>query len=273
MDVRVVIVENGSRSADTPAAPAPPLPENRGFAGGMNAGIERLLSDGCDRILLLNNDAVLEPGCLRLLAEALEDSRLGAVGPTLLRAQDGRVESRGLSVDWRWGRVRMEGHGAADDGGAGLVSVEALSGAAIMLTRGALERVGGLDADYFFSFEDVDWCVRARRAGLGLAVVLGARARHAGSATIGRGSPERAYYATRNHLRAAEKLEPLTGGRLWLRRAAILALNLAHALGQSETGRLRACAAVLDGFRDARRGRFGPRPRVIPNAATGDTHG
>ena len=101
--------------------------------------------------------------------------------------------------------------------------------------------------------------LRARKAGYGLAVVLGARARHVGSQTIGRASPERLYYAARNHLRAADKLEPLGGARRWLRRWAILALNLGHALRQRDTGRLLACRAVLEGSRAARRGRLGPR--------------
>ena len=90
LDVRVLIVENG---ADV-AAHDPDrlrLPENRGFAGGMNAGLEALLGEGCERILLLNNDAVLDPGCLQRLARALDDPGLGAVGPVILRAADGHV--------------------------------------------------------------------------------------------------------------------------------------------------------------------------------------
>jgi GT2 family glycosyltransferase len=128
-----------------------------------------------------------------------------------------------------------------------------------MMSRAALERVGLLDEDYFFSFEEIDWCDRARKAGYGLAVVLAARARHVGSQTIGRTSPERLYYAARNHLRAAEKLEPLSGARRWMRQGAILGLNLAYALKQREMARFRACRAVIEGFRDARRARFGAR--------------
>jgi GT2 family glycosyltransferase len=258
LGARVLIVENGARGAATSGGDRLRLPENRGFAGGINAGLERLRSEGCDRILLLNSDATLEPECLRLLAEALDDPRLAAVGPVILRAADGRVESRGLSVDLRGGRVRMEGHGEIPGDRTGLAPADALSGAAMMLSGAAVDRVGLLDEDYFFSFEEIDWCVRARRAGLGLAVVLGARARHVGSQTIGRGSPDRLYYAARNHIRVAEKLEGMRGLRRWMRRCAILGRNVGHALTQRDLARLRACRAVLQGFRDARRGRFGP---------------
>jgi len=261
-DVRVLIVENGAsgRGAGAREAGMPRLSlrDNLGFAGGMNAGIAQLLAEGCDRVLLLNNDAVLEPGCLSLLVAALEDPSVGAVGPLILRADDGRVESRGLRVDLRQGQVRLEGAGTAADEGAP-ASVDALSGAVLMTTATAFGRVGPLDPEYFFSFEDVDWCVRARRAGFELLVVPAARARHVGSLTIGRRSPGRLYFAARNHLRCAEKLVPLSGLSRWRRRMAILARNLAFALRQRDVARVRACRAVIDGYRDARAGRLGHR--------------
>jgi GT2 family glycosyltransferase len=260
-DVRVLIVENAAAAGsarDEAGVPRLRLRDNLGFAGGMNAGLRQLLDEGCDRLLLLNNDAVLEPGCLSLLVAALEDPAVGAVGPLILSAEDGRVESRGLRVDLRHGRVRLEGAGTATDEGAP-APVDALSGAVLMTTATALDRVGLLDAEFFFSFEDVDWCVRARRAGLELLVVTAARARHAGSRTIGRDSPDRLYFAARNHLRCAEKLLPLAGLAHWRRRAAILARNLAFALRQRDVARGPACRAVLDGYADARAGRLGPR--------------
>jgi GT2 family glycosyltransferase len=119
--------------------------------------------------------------------------------------------------------------------------------------------VGPLDEEYFHSFEDADWCGRARAAGFVLAVVRGARARHGGGRTLGSRSADRLYYAARNHLRAAERLAPLRGTRRWLRRAAIVSLNVAHALRQGTVPRLHAVHAVIIGSRDFARGRFGPR--------------
>jgi GT2 family glycosyltransferase len=266
-DVRVLVVENGA-PADAPSdADHLRLAGNRGFGAGMNAGLRQLLGEGCDRMLLLNNDAVLEPGCLHRLAVALEDPRLAAVGPVIVREADGRVESRGLDVDLAWGRVRLLGHGEAAGRGGGLVRVPALSGAAMMMSRAALEGVGPLDEDCFFSFEDVDWCLRARAAGFGLGVVLDARARHGGSRTIGPASPDRFYYAARNHAHLLRKhAAPARGiGRLPLAVAALL--NLAHALRQAESPRLAAAHAVLEGIRDARRGRCGPRGAAPPERA------
>jgi GT2 family glycosyltransferase len=259
LEMRILVVENGTGGSSLPANEVLHLPENRGFAGGMNAGIERLIAEGCDAILLLNNDAVLEPGCVRQLSEALENAQLAAAGPVVIREADGRVESQGVRIDLGSGRVRLLGNGEAPEAAPGLAPVQALSGAVMMLSRAALERVGRLDESYFFSFEDLDWCLRARKAGFEVAVVRGARARHAGSQTIGRGTAERLYYASRNHLVMVERLEPREGPARWLRRCRILALNLAHALRQRELPRRAAVAAVLAGFGDARLGRSGRR--------------
>jgi GT2 family glycosyltransferase len=254
-------VENGP----WPAPAVPPevavlrLAENRGYAGGMNAGIAWLRREGCDRLLLLNNDAVLEPGSLRWLAEALDDPGLAAVGPVVLRAADGRIESMGVRLDAGWGWSRLEGHGRRAGSAHGRLPVQSLSGAALMVRADALDRVGPLDEAYFHSFEDTDWCGRARAAGLALAVVRGAVARHDGGRTLGGRSADRLYYAARNHLRAAERLAPLRGARRWLRRGAIVSMNVAHALRQRTVPRMDAVRAVLVGSRDFARGRFGPR--------------
>lgn len=258
---QVLVVENGPV-----AVPATlpervfrlTLPRNLGYAGGMNAGLRALCTAGCDRVLLLNDDAWLEPGALRRLAEALADETLAAVGPVILREKDGRVESRGARFDPAWGRMRLIGHGEAHEEAEGLLPAESLSGAAWMMRASALARVGPLDESYFLSFEETDWCLRARQAGFGLAVVAGALARHAGSQSQGKASPSRLYYAVRNHLRAAERHRPLTAVPRLLRHALIVALNLGHALRQHDAPRGASLRAVLAGGRDFRRGVSGP---------------
>jgi GT2 family glycosyltransferase len=257
----VVVVENGM--AEAPALPPGVeflrLSENLGYAGGMNAGIAHLRRAGCDLFLLLNNDAVLDPGCLKRLAEVLQDPSLAAAGPVVLRAHDGRVESRGARFDRRSGRFRLLGNGQGAQARPGIARVPALSGAVWMLKASALDRVGPLEESYFWSFEDADWCARAGQAGLGVAVALDATARHGGSRTLGADSPDRLYYAARNHLLAARRVLPVPGPVRLARSAIIVALNVAHALTQAQVPRAAAVRAVAAGVRDFRRGRSGPR--------------
>ena len=61
----------------------------------------------------------------------------------------------------------------------------------MLLTRALLERVGLFREDYFFSFEDLDLCLRARAVGYRIVCVTTARAYHQGHSSIGRRSPRR----------------------------------------------------------------------------------
>ncbi|HEY8150340.1 MAG TPA: glycosyltransferase family 2 protein, partial [Vicinamibacteria bacterium] len=255
---RVLVVRNGPG----PEAPLPEgidrmdLPSNLGYAGGMNRGVARLAREGCDRVLLLNNDATLDPGSLRRLAEALDDPGVAAAGPLVLRP-DGRVESRGIRFDPRSGRLRLIGHGQRPSATTGVVAATSLSGAAWMVRTRVFEALGGLDEDYFFGFEETDWCARARAAGWRLAVVLDATARHEGGRSLPRASPQRLYYAARNHLRAAQRIGPLPAPARWIRGVSIVTLNLLHALRQTDLPRGDAARWVVRGVLDYGRGRFG----------------
>ena len=58
--------------------------------------------------------------------------------------------------------------------------VDAVSGCVMLIRREVFERIGLLDEAYFFSFEDVDFCLRARDAASEIACVQDARAYHEG---------------------------------------------------------------------------------------------
>ena len=259
---RILVVRNGPgpATASDGAAEVLDLPANVGYAAGMNAGVRHLRQAGCDRILLLNNDATLEPGALRRMAEALDDPALAAVGPVVLRAADGRVESRGARVTGRWAWPRLMGSGERHIAREGRIAVPSLSGAAWMVRADAFDAIGGLDEGFFHAFEDTDWCWRARRAGLGMAVVLGALARHGGGRSLGAASPLRLYYAARSHLRAAERMFPMPVPLRWARQGCVIALNAAYAMRQSDVPRLAGLAAVARGALDFRRGVTGAAP-------------
>ncbi len=256
----VVVVENGTGSGELPAGVVRiGLPDNVGYGAGMNAGIERLEELGCDRILLLNNDATLVAGSLRRLAEALDDESHGAVAPVVVSERSRRIESDGARFDPSWGRYRLEGHGKPYAPAEGRSPSGSLSGAVWMLRSDALARVGRLDEAYFYGFEDADWCARAVASGLELFVVRGAVAHHVGSAGLGCSSADRLYYAVRNHLRAVSRLAPRgpLGGAL--RGGFVLALNLGHSITQGEVRLFPALRAVREGARDFYSGRFGRR--------------
>jgi len=236
-------------------------PCNLGFAGGANLGVRRALDAGASRVLVLNNDALVEPDCLGILESAVEQPGVGLAGPAIVSARDpARLESTGIAYAPLTGRMRLSGWGQPLPAvGSPAHPVDALSGCALMIRREVFDRVGLLPEEYFFGFEDLDFCLRARKAGFNILCPPAARVLHQGGASLAPGSPERIYFATRNHLLLARRARPLPAPLSALRTANILALNLAHLALRAKVPRLAGTRALASGFADYCAGRFGAR--------------
>jgi GT2 family glycosyltransferase len=235
---------------------------NLGFSGGMNVGIRAALEGGADRVLLVNSDAVVPPDCLARLEDAL-DRGCGVAGPLVLsRAMPDVVASAGIDYDPRMGRMRHRDVGAIVDGRTWTDGPrDAVSGCVLLVSRAVFDRIGLLDERYFFAFEEIDFCLRAREAGFTTRLVANARVYHEGGRAIGADSPRRLYFAARNHLLMASRVSPRDGLLTRTGRALVIAaLNLAHAVrapGGTVASRL---GATTLGIRDHLRGRYGAGP-------------
>jgi GT2 family glycosyltransferase len=172
---------------------------DEGFAAAANAALERARNEGFPSIILLNDDAALLPGAREVLTREVARPGVGAAGALLLE-EDGRtIQSAGLSVRLRGGRVRARRPGSAPVGSSRAVA--ALPATALALRVRPALAVGGFDAERFpFYFEDVDLCLRLRAAGYRVVLAPGARAIHAGGATAGRRSAFSTYHGTRGQL-------------------------------------------------------------------------
>lgn len=146
------------------------LPENLGFAGGNNVGIEHALLAGADYVYLLNNDARLHPDAIREAVETAErDPKIGAVQSLIRLWQDEEV----LNVTG--GMVHFLGFGYARDNGkrADAEDVAALdgseiayaSGAAVLYRASVLREAGLLEPFYFMYHDDLELGWRIRLAG------------------------------------------------------------------------------------------------------------
>lgn len=180
---------------------------NLGFAGGYNVGIRAALEHGRDAVLLLNDDTVVAPGALRALAEAARaHPRAGFLGPKICTVEDPQVLlSAGGYLRDGW-KLIHRGLGELDRGQFDTAAeVECLSGCALLVTREAIEEIGLLDEDFFAYYEDVDWCYRARQAGLSLLFVPQATVWHPDTRTRDTESPLVTYYTARNSLLFARR--------------------------------------------------------------------
>jgi GT2 family glycosyltransferase len=235
---------------------------NLGFSGGVNVGIRNALDAGADAVVLVNSDVFVPPDCLGRLEAALDRRRdAGIVAPVVVaRSDPGRVATLGMAYHPLTGRMRHHavGRRTSDVPARGERDVHAASGCMMLITREVFDAIGLFDEDYFFTFEDLDFCLRARRAGFATIIATDARAYHEGSRSIGAASPLRLYFAARNHLLLAARSDPQRRGlSAWLRNGSIVALNVAHAV-LSRSGSLGSrLLAVAEGTRDYAMGAYG----------------
>ena len=140
---------------------------NRGFAAGANVGIAKALDDGVEHIWLLNNDTEVTPGSLgEMVATASADPHVGAVGCVILD-----LCRRGRLAVWGGGHVSfVVGVNWPRRRAARPRQLTYLTAASVLLRTAALRQTGLLDEGFFMYWEDVDLCVRLRRAGWKLAV-------------------------------------------------------------------------------------------------------
>ncbi|HVE65521.1 MAG TPA: glycosyltransferase, partial [Thermoanaerobaculia bacterium] len=158
------------------------LPENRGFASGVNAAAG---SARGSFLCLLNNDTVVTRGWLSSLVRHLEvDRSLGMVGPSTNEiANEAKVEVgyRELRHLDAWARA----HTRANSGRVEEIPMLAMFCA--LLRREVFDRVGPLDERFEFGmFEDDDYAMRLSAAGLRLAVARDSFVHHEGRATFRR---------------------------------------------------------------------------------------
>jgi GT2 family glycosyltransferase len=237
-------------------------PRNLGFAGGVNVGIGAAIGLSSEFVLLVNSDAVLAPDAIaHLLETAAACPQAGVLGPLIVsREEPDWIVSAGIDYSAMTGRMqnRLTSR-PVREAPSGPVAVAAVTGCVMLIRRTVFEAAGLFDDAYFFSFEDLDFCMRVREAGFSVLCVPQARAWHEGSRSIGRRSPRRIYFATRNHLRLAGSLEPRPIHRA-VRAAFIIGLNTAYELTTPDAPLWSGVAALIRGSWHHLLGRYGPDP-------------
>jgi len=206
----LVVVDNASSAAerariarDIPAARVIAFSRNLGFAAAANEGISRTRSPF---VLLVNNDAELEPDyAARLAARLALDERVAAAQGLVLSSDGRRIDSAGLEWNGRGEAVPVLSGADARRAPAESFEVAGVSATATLYRREALESVApqgaAFDASFFAYYEDVDLSLRLTRAGRRFVCDPGAVARHEGSLT-GRRTPfRRAFWTARNRWR------------------------------------------------------------------------
>jgi len=196
----VVVVDNGSHDGTIdavrerfPTVGIVALPENRGYAGGNNAGMSAALEWGADAVVLLNNDTRVERDFLPPLIWAANETPNAAAVCSSIHRLD-----RPEMLDVAYAEVRFCEREAVKLRGVNALpghgferrrEVEVAVGCSVLITADALRAVGPFNEAYFAYHEDVDWSLRARRAGFTLLHEPLSRVLHRGSGSTATSRP------------------------------------------------------------------------------------
>lgn len=177
-DFEVIFIDNHSsdNSVELVRAKFPRLKiienqQNLGFCKANNQGLKLYRGRYA---LLLNADTVVKDGALDRMVQFMDaHQEAGACGPKLLNP-DGTPQHQGGLFNKKFWLSKSP------------VKVDYVIGACLMVRREVIEKVGGLDENFFFSNDDLDWCRRIRKAGWDVYFLPQAEVTHFGGFTIKR---------------------------------------------------------------------------------------
>lgn len=215
-DFKLILIDNASQNQEglrlKRAYPEIELienSENLGFSGGNNVGIRFALHQGFSHLMLLNNDTIVEPDFLgEMMRKFLQNPGLGVVQPLILFQHDPKTI---WSAGGKWmpslGRaITLGDREPLADFRCKKENLDWATGCCMLISREAILATGLLNEQYFAYFEDVEWSLRFRKAGFGIALAEKAVIYHEAGASSrknhseGTLSPKVFYFHVRNQL-------------------------------------------------------------------------
>lgn len=271
----VVVVDNASSDGTAEAVrrrfPAVKLivnTKNLGGAGGFNTGLRYVLDAGKYRSAwLLDNDVVVDPGALTGLRAEFDRDQTVAVAGSLILRRDAptTLQELGARVSLEtFEREPLYKDHPLSAIGPEPVEVDYVPACSLLVDLDKVRQVGLLDEGYFLYYDDVEWCMRLKRAGYKVVAVPASRVWHREGGR-NRTSNLPVYYAWRNAghffletVARSGQSEPFLD--VFLRRAFV-AIALTKRLGKPNS-----CRTIVTALWDALLGRRGqaPESRIRP---------
>ena len=215
--IEVIVVDNASFQDEAtiieqrfPQVTVIRSSKNLGFAGGNNLGIQA--ANG-KYLFFINNDTLRSPQpsalSLQPLVDRLESSsNIGAVCPKICFAWGNNpIQYAGYTpLSKITLRNSAIGCGEEDHGQYDIPHPTPYAhGAAMMVKREVIDRVGMMPECYFLYYEELDWSMMIRRAGYDIWYEPACVIYHKESQATGQNSPLKSYYMTRNRLLFAKR--------------------------------------------------------------------
>lgn len=209
----IIVVDNASREDEAakihelyPTVISIRSNQNGGFSGGNNIGIRAAKGK---YIFLINNDTYIESDEIAYLVERLESRpEIGGVSPKIRFAfPPQHIQFAGFTPLTKITlRNNMLGFDCPDDGSYDTPHpTPYLHGAAMIIKREVIEKIGMMPEIFFLYYEEIDWSTSMSRAGYELWYEPRCTVFHKESQSTGQLSKLRTYYLTRNRLLYARR--------------------------------------------------------------------
>lgn len=208
-NIEIIVVDNASTINPVPVwqAKYPTVTfirseVNTGFAGGNNIGIKAATGD---YLFLVNNDTEFTEGLIEKLIATLEDNPMVAMVSPKIHYYDvpNMLQYVGYTkMNYFTARNSQIGQFETDNGQYNYLTGKTgfAHGAAMMVTRAAINKVGLMAENFFLYYEELDWCARMQKAGYEIWVNTDALIYHKESISVGKQSAIKEYFMNRNRL-------------------------------------------------------------------------
>ncbi|HAS69076.1 MAG: putative glycosyltransferase [Candidatus Collierbacteria bacterium GW2011_GWA2_42_17] len=168
-EVSIIIVDNSPTKTNQrtfkklfPKADYIASPSNLGFAGGNNIGINKALATGTDYVLIVNPDVVLPHDFFVPLLKHFENKKTGIVAPAIFHKQKNDMYF-GLDGKVDWSLAKPKHQNIKKITSTKPIKSEFVTFACVLISKETFQKVGLLDEGYFMYFEDVDYCLSAKK--------------------------------------------------------------------------------------------------------------
>ena len=177
--------------------------DGHGYAEGANKGIQQGLANGADYICLLNNDTKVDPQFLKEMLKADVD----LCGAKIYDWDTTRMQAYSCKMNMWMGQPsytpRLDSSPTDNGQFNNVKDIQWFSGCCTLIKRSVFENIGLLDESYIAYFEDVDFCIRARKVGFSLGLAPAAYVWHKGGRSTS--SEFKTRMVTRNRIRFMRK--------------------------------------------------------------------
>ncbi|MEK9171091.1 MAG: glycosyltransferase family 2 protein [Patescibacteria group bacterium] len=201
IDNKIIVVDNSK--------------DNTGYSGGNNRGIYQALAGGAEAVLILNDDTKIDKSFISEMVKALSDKEAGLIAPKIyfypgfeFHKDRYKPKELGKVIWYAGGMIDWDNclgvHRGVDEIDAGQYQRKEetgfATGCAVLIRREVFEKIGLYNEEYFLYLEDLDFSVRASRAGFKIIYQPAAVVWHKNAQSGGFGSGIHDYFFTRNRL-------------------------------------------------------------------------